>query len=384
MLRTADSIIFDQSHIFYDGTWGMAMAEVLTNQAVSWCHHMVTVAPYDAPPPEPLRLVSSAAFEDKAEALIAQGFEITAEADAESEAVDLSIVREARVWLRQRGVSLTVNDLLILARVFHANEYKPTRGVARQIAALPDKLRKTVVESLEASRGINPAMLIPMDASFVAPRERIFPITFRNPLGGMMDAYDAALEILKNYRTRPGDDRLFATFDERRRQLFSYLRAFGQTLDAIKAIGMRGESINLATLKMIAHLPLPVQSLLNQIPERVGILNEIIKGEEVFSNVGKVAADSSLTRFLSAKDDGRAKQLVWGILTDDQGRMHVTLRDFRPHVPSLIRAGHADLAHELAKDYVESYASALDDLAGHLAEIALAEDEMRWGKPRLD
>ncbi len=382
ILRTADSIVFDQSHIFFDGTWGMAMAEVLTNQAVSWCHHMVSVLPIEVPPVEPLKLVSSVPFEEKVAAIAEQEFAITAEADAESEAVDLSIVHEARVWLKQRGVSLTVNDLLILARIFHAVEYKPTRGVAQAVAALPDALRKVVVDSLEGSRGINPALLIPMDASFVAPRERIFPITFRNPLSGIFDVYDETLEVLKSYRTQLGNDRVFAVFDERRRELFSYLRAFGEILDSIKAIAMRGESINLATLKMIAHLPLPMQALLNQIPERVGILNEIIKGEEVFSNVGRVAADSSLVRFLSAKDDGRAKLLVWGILTDDQGRMHITLRDFRPHVAPLIQAGHADLANRLAEDYVESYAATLSDLAGHLAEIALAEDEMMWGRPR--
>ena len=110
----------------------------------------------------------------------------------------------------------------------------------------------------------------------------------------------------------------------------------------------------------------------------VEVLNEIVKGEEVFSNVGKVAAESSLVRFLSAKDDGRAKRLVWGILTDDQGRLHITLRDFRPHVVPLLQNGYDDLAQMLAKDYVESYSATLSNLAGHLAEISLAEDVMKW------
>lgn len=380
--RTADSIVFDQSHIFFDGAWGMAMAEVLTNQAVSWCHHMVNVAPGDPAPPEPLKLISSPEFEDRIDKVIQEFSSITAESAAESEAVDLSLVNDTRAWLRQRGVGLTVNDLLILARILHATEYRPSPQLAQLISALPDNLKSEVISSIEASRGINPALLIPMDASYVCPRERIFPVTFRNPLAGLFNAYDQALDILKQYRVRPGDDRVFAEFDGRRKELFSYLRAFGQTLEAIKTIAMEGQSLNLATLKMLAHLPSPVQALLNEIPERVGILNEIIKGEEVFSNVGRVAADSSLVRFLSAKDDGRAKRLVWGILTDDQDRMHITLRDFRPHVVPLVRVEMEDLAHRLTKDYVESYAATLTHLAGHLAEIALAEDEMRWGRPR--
>jgi hypothetical protein len=81
---------------------------------------------------------------------------------------------------------------------------------------------------------------------------------------------------------------------------------------------------------------------------------------------------------MSAKDDGRAKRLVWSVLTDDEGSLHVTLRDFRPHVVPLLKHGHDDLARKLAKDYVNSYTSTLVRLSGQLAEIALAEDTQPW------
>jgi hypothetical protein len=214
-----------------------------------------------------------------------------------------------------------------------------------------------------------------MDASFINPRERISPVTFRNPLMGLFEAYEEAMAKLKLYRVSKDNSEVWTSFHARRKEMLSYLRAFGQTLGAIKLIANRGESLNVATLKLLGNLPASMQHLLNQMPERVGMLNEIVKGEEVFSNVGRVASDSSLMRFVSAKDDGRAKRLVWGVLTDDKGELHVTLRDFRPHVIALLKHGQEALAYQLAKDYVDSYTATLVRLAGQLAEIALAEDK---------
>ncbi len=376
IMRTTSSIIFDQSHIFFDGLWGMAMAEVMTNQAVNWAHVMLNIRPQAMPTPQPLTLVGSAEFEAAIEAQACD--EQTCEVDAETTAVDLESLERTRNWIRQRGAMLSINDLLLLARILHAAHYRPSAEVARAVAALPEFLRDRVVASLEeTSIGRNPALLIPMDASFVSPHERLFPATFRNMLTGLPGAFEEAVAALKAHESKP-DDQSWATLEARRNQLFAYLRTFGDMLDAIKAIAMRGESVNTATLKMLAYLPASMQHLLNQIPERVSVLNEVLKGEEVFSNVGRVARGSSLVRFMSAKDDGRAKALVWGILTDDQGQMHISLRDFRPHVAPLLNAGHQDLAVKLARDYVESYAETLNVMAQRLGDIATAEDVMRW------
>jgi hypothetical protein len=376
ILRTLDSVVFDQSHIFFDSTWSLAMAEVLTNQAISWAHYMVTVPPGEVTKgPELLAFNSSSQFESRITALNEEFFEISAEASAESESIDLSLIETTRRWLRQRGVNLTISDLLLLARVLHSVQYTPNQKVAQRISSLPADLQREVVDSLEAMRGINPAMLIPMDASFINPRERISPVTFRNPLMGLFDAYDDAMAKLKLYRVSKDNSEVWTAFHASRKEMLSYLRAFEQTLGAIKLIANRGESLNVATLKLLGNLPPSMQHLLNQMPERVGMLNEIVKGEEVFSNVGRVASDSSLIRFVSAKDDGRAKRLVWGVLTDDKGELHVTLRDFRPHVIALLKHGQEALAYQLAKDYVDSYTATLVRLAGQLAEIALAEDK---------
>jgi len=74
----------------------------------------------------------------------------------------------------------------------------------------------------------------------------------------------------------------------------------------------------------------------------------------VLSNLGAVEKSSSLTRFMTAKDDNVQKQLAWGVMTDANGVMKITLRDFRPHVSVLYDIGHQDLANLLAQDYREA------------------------------
>ena len=36
ILDLGKTIAFDQSHIFFDGAWGAALAEIITNEALSW------------------------------------------------------------------------------------------------------------------------------------------------------------------------------------------------------------------------------------------------------------------------------------------------------------------------------------------------------------
>jgi hypothetical protein len=106
-------------------------------------------------------------------------------------------------------------------------------------------------------------------------------------------------------------------------------------------------------------------------------LNDIIKGREVISNVGAVAPSSTLTRFLTAKDDNDKKALAWGIITDAKGVMTITLRDFRPYVGLLNAAGAKVLATRLAQDYLESYAQSLNTFILDLQRITEASRETR-------
>jgi hypothetical protein len=156
----------------------------------------------------------------------------------------------------------------------------------------------------------------------------------------------------------------------------AYLQAFGELLNALKDVTMRGESFNTASIRLLAHLPASMQHLLDQIPQRIGVLNEIVKGSEVFSNVGRVAPGSSLSRFCSARDDGQTKLLVWGVLTDDAGVLRISLRDFRPFVPLLLQLDDPQaqsLADLLARDYLHGYVQGFNQFVARLSAIVLEE-----------
>ncbi len=380
LFRTERSVLFDQSHIFFDGVGGMALAEIAADHAHRLYRALPAAGthPSRLPLPLALQVPTAAAAELRREAR-RTGICV------ESDAVNVPALARLRTRLRQRGASLTINDLLLLCRVLHARTYTPSAPVLAQLDELAGRLepevyarlRAQLEETLRRYRETNPALLIPMDASQLAPRERLFPSTFRNPLPEIPGLFAEAQAAYLAYRQsgRGGDRERFA---EARRVLLAHLRAFGELLALLKDVTLRGESFSTATLRLLAHLPPSMQHLLDSIPQRIGMLNEIVKGNEVFSNVGRVAAGSRLCRFMSAKDDGAAKELVWGFMTDDAGVMHVSLRDFRPFIAPLLAQEEEALARALAQDYLDRYVRGLNrfaDLLGSLLVVRSAPPE---------
>ena len=376
LIRTDESMVFDQSHIFFDGMWGMAVSEILTDSAIHWYPVLGETprgdesSPTSAPSPLPLHVPP------EIDALTRSTHRRN-EGTAESDETNLAEIQRLRRWLRARGVSLTVNDLLLLYRSFHAARYR----LSPEAKAAVDAFRaehgdtqegkaalETLTRTLSHDRETNPSLLIPMDAGHVSPRERLFPTTYRNPLTDLLPLFEQTWEKYQIQRQDP-TPLTWEDFDALRREMFAYLKAFGEVLNAVKAVTMRGESFNTATLKLLGHLPISMQHLLDQIPQRIGVLNEILKGNEVFSNVGRVAKGSTLHRFISAKDDGETKWLVWGVMSDAEGTMHVSLRDFRPHVASMVAVDASDLADLLAQDYLDRYVRGLNGFVRELSTI---------------
>jgi hypothetical protein len=117
------------------------------------------------------------------------------------------------------------------------------------------------------------------------------------------------------------------------------------------------------------------------VPEQFDILNDLIKGREVISNVGAVVPSSTLTRFITAKDDNAKKTLAWGIITDADNVMRITLRDFRPHVSLLEKIGRKDLAMRVSLDYLDAYAHGLNKYIADLQQITQASRETQLVKP---
>jgi hypothetical protein len=166
-------------------------------------------------------------------------------------------------------------------------------------------------------------------------------------------------------------------FNRLQREFLSTLAGFGDVLSKAKEIALVGQSTGVGAIKLLAHMPAPLQRLLDQVPGHFDVLNDVIKGREVFSNVGAVAPTSTLTRFITAKDDNEKKTLAWGVITDAAGNMRLSLRDFRPHVGLLVKAGCKDVAVRVAQDYVDGYARGLNRFVADLQRIALASRETR-------
>lgn len=379
LFDTGETAVFDQSHIFFDGAWGTALAEIFTREAMSWAVYLRRLPP----PTANGTIVKPLAFplESAERRFIEQSPRITPEVSVETDKVNLQMLLTTRKLFKQRSdwLNLTVNDLLILYRAIHAVIYRPDPTLVAEVAVLDKKPhhRQAAAQAqaaLTAGRDVNPAILIPIDASRASPRDRLYPLVFEAPLRelDLLALHGRALAALAAYKQ---GDISFTEFDQHQRTYLATLAGFGQVLNRAKEIGIRGESASTGSIKLLANIPAPVQRLLDAVPNRFDLLNDLIKGREVFSNVGQVAPGSTLTRFGTAKDDNEKKSLAWGVLTDAQGVMRITLRDFRPYVAALAGIGHKGLATRMAQHYLDTYAEGLNDYIRELRRIAAASRE---------
>lgn len=355
----------------------------MTREALSWAVYYSQVEsprPAASLPYSPA-LTAFPAFEQKAHQA-----RTPVETGAENTTIQLSAIMALRKLLKQRSdmAQVTVNDLLLLYRGLHAIAYTPSPAVQTILHHLQRDPRPEsqhayhlIVEEFDRLKGKNPALLIPIDASRFDPRERIFPTTFRNPLTDFYEHHTHTMTALQSYRAAPTGNRgpEFQAFFEAQLYYLRLIGGFGELLTRYRQIALSGQSTSTASIRFLAHLPIAMQKLLDTIPSRFDVLNEVIKGEEVFSNMGRVAKGSSLSRFITAKDDNEQKTMAWGVLTDDQNVLHLSLRDFRPQVTVLHRLGMADQAQQITQDYLDAYAEGLNRYVIQLREIVIASRE---------
>ncbi len=382
---TGETTIFDQSHIFFDGAWGSALAEIMTNEALAWAVYLNSLPP--AQPDEGRPYTPVFQFQPPELDFIQHAPRVQAEASVETEAVNVKAIMALRKLFKRCNelLQLTVNDILVLYRAIHATTYQPDPGLVVELENLAREsaTRQAVLETLEAidsSRQVNPAILIPVDASRRSPRDRVYPMSFEVPLNDLdlINLHQRVLEALEVYESAVGDrTAIYAEFERLQRSYLATLAGFGEVLSKAKEIAILGESASVGAIKLLAHMPPPLQRMLDKVPGRFDVLNDIIKGREIFSNVGAVARTSTLTRFITAKDDNDKKTLAWGILTDAKGAMRITLRDFRPHVSLLEASGHRDLATRIAQDYLDAYAHGLNSFIRDLQRIIQASRDTR-------
>lgn len=386
---TGETLVFDQSHIFFDGAWGAALAEILTSEALSWAVYLNT-RPRAQPDRFRLRPLAFP-FQPAELALIQSTPRVATETSAESEGINSQAILELRQLFKQRNdlLQLTVNDLLVLYRAVHAVTYRPAPDLIAELQGLAqqDTTREPALAALEMlipANQTNPAILIPVDASQRFPRDRLYPMSFEVPLGELdfLNLQQQVLEALKAYRAAKSDRaKRYVEFDRQQRVYLATLAGFGAILSKTKEMALTGASVSVGTIKLLAHMPTPLQRLLDKVPSRFDVLNDIIKGREVFSNVGAVARTSTLTRFNTAKDDNAKKTLAWGVITTAEGVMHVSLRDFRPHVGLLAAAGLNGLANRICRDYLDAYVHGLNAFLRDVRTITLASRETHLAKP---
>jgi hypothetical protein len=362
---TEETAVFDLSHIFFDGAWGTALAEILTGEALAWAAWLHTQPPAQPGATRPYSPAITLTAADQKR--IAAAPATAPEASAETTAVNLPAILDLRRLFKKRSdlLRLTVNDLLLLYRAIHAVSYHAdirllTRleGLQRQPAA-----RAAATAALAAiDAAANPTILIPVDASRRRPSDRVFPLAFQTPLAelDLLNKHKRLLTLLAH-----GDPEAAPL----KKEYLGSLAGFGEVLSRAKEIANAGESASVGSIKLLAHIPAPLQQLLDTIPGRFDVLNDIIKGREVFSNVGQVAPSSSLTRFITAKDDNEKKTLAWGVMSDATRTMTVTLRDFRPHVAQLTAVNQRDLAQKITQDYLDAYAAGLNRYVAELSSI---------------
>lgn len=383
LLRTSNSMVFDQSHIFFDGVWGIAFSEILTGEAISWAAYFSRIAPPEPAhtPPYTFQLIHEPALHKFTQT---SPLEVSAESALINTKALYNVLR--LLPKRHSNLKLTVNDLLILYRCEFGHEYRPSarlKNTLIELQAQPEseaqKAGRLIEEVLESLQSGNPSLMIPMNAIAARPCERLYPTTFRNPFTDLWPSYQKVADALKRYLVSQTQAH-WMFFNEERRSLLVQLDYFGQLLRAYKKVAMAGGSPSTATMKLLAHVPHALIKLLHEIPQQIDVLNEIIKGEEVFSNVGRVAREASLSRFISAKDDNENKALVWGVMTDDSEVLHVSLRDFRPYIAALHQLGRIDLAEMIVTDYLEAFTVGFNQFVATLLDILNAKATHAAGK----
>ncbi len=377
---TGETFVFDQSHIFFDGAWGAALAEIMTNEALSWAVYLNAARPVQPATSRPYNL--NVQFDNATRQRIQKAPTVTPEASAESDDINIRSILTLRNVFKQRSdlLRLTVNDILILFRAIHGVTYVPADDIVRDLEAIG---AKEILAAISAQH--NPAILIPVDASQRSPRDRLYPMTFEVPLGdlNLLELHEAVMDALEAYKRDESvgeRSEVYGKFDKLQREYLATLAGFGDVMSRAKEIAIAGESSSVGSIKLLAHMPTPLQRLLDNVPGRFDVLNDIIKGREVFSNVGAVAKTSTLTRFITAKDDNEKKTLAWGVITDAKGVMRMSLRDFRPHVRQLQLRGEGELAQRIAEDTLDAYTSGLNQYIRDLRRITVASRETRLAK----
>ena len=122
-----------------------------------------------------------------------------------------------------------------------------------------DQLQK----ALENFANTKPSILIPIDASKQTPRDRVYPMNMDVPLAelDLLNLHSETVLALAEYNSanRPNAEG-YARFDNLQKRYLATLGGFGTILAKAKEIAVKGESVSVGAIKLLAHLPSPHQT----------------------------------------------------------------------------------------------------------------------------
>lgn len=391
LIRTERGMVFDFSHILFDGLWASRVAHYIMHFTISITNGLEledTAAAAKEPPvldtpadrqeesfplavlaarPDRVQTVQLELDVDSKEREAPHTDKLVHEVSAELDGIELKSLTAPLQLMNQHGVKITINDLLLLARMLHAKTYRPSMQVEQALACLSDpKEARSAVrlwrQRMEKERQCPPALLIPVDVTEHDPKERLYMTSIRPD-----DLPQGLLEQLAQLiRLRSARINSFPTImtgiNER---LAEAILIFRKKFN----LALQGKSFSTKASRLFVASPYPMRDVGDWVTEQVKGLQTRVKGDELFSSLGQMPPWSTAIRFMSARSKGKAQQRVWGIMTDNQQRLMITLRDFHPLTVMLIRNGQGNLAASILQDYLNAFGNTLLLLAQRLASL---------------
>ena len=292
----------------------------------------------------------------------------------------------------------------MLYRAIHTYTYRPPAGLLAEISELqntPNPSTRTgaliaaatrqTLEMLRSPAHDSPTLVLYLDVSARSPVERQRALGVRVPVSGLnlVGLHQRAMQTLDVIQgttplggnrapqeleplpaeNRPEPGANLQDFRAARAEYLAALGAYGSVMYRLREATLLGESPFVADQPVPAALAGMMQTLVGGDDSPYDLFAELDGGEELFTNLGMAAPGSSLTRFLPARDDDPRRGMAWGLITSASGVMHITLRDFRPHVAHLHEAGLRDMADRIAQDYLNAYARGFNRFVFDLTQL---------------
>ncbi|WP_236339979.1 hypothetical protein [Paenibacillus plantiphilus] len=402
LIRTERGMVFDFSHILFDGLWASRVAHYIANFTISITKGLdeledTVVASAKAPSfldapadrqedshplavlaarPDRVQTVQLERDADNKEREAPHTDKLVHEVSAELGGIALKSITTPLQLMNQQGIKITINDLLLLARLLHAKTYRPSMDVEQALACLSDpKEARSAArlwrQRMEKERQCPPALLIPVDVTERDPKERLYMTSIRpdDLPQGLLEQL-AQLIHLRSARLNSFPT-IMTGINER-------LAEAGLIFRKKFHLALQGKSFSTKASRLFVASPYPMRDAGDWVTEQVKGLQTRVKGDELFSSLGQMPPWSTAIRFMSARSKGKTQQRVWGIMTDNRQRLMITLRDFHPLTVMLIRNGQGNLAASILQDYLNSFGDTLLLLAQGLASLSEP-----LGKPQL-